>query len=181
MRGVKGNIGVWQQYGSQLKVLREQGLSLQAIGDKVGVTNERIRQLLKKHYGTAKVSRVGTRIALAVSLGCNPYKLKLLEKQGILHPIHSGGRYLYSHDEAVKAIVALQRYCKHCGEPLPPMHCIKYCLKCARERKRYNYPFLSEEARKKGREARNRYALKMREHKGITSPVKHRRRKGVKI
>lgn len=45
---------VWEIYNGQIKELRNQGLTLQAIGNQVGVTRERIRQILNEHYGTRR-------------------------------------------------------------------------------------------------------------------------------
>ena len=98
---------VWEIYNGQVKVLRDQGLTLQAIGDRVGVTRERIRQILKEHYGTTKIPGFVFREQLANLIGCTGTYLVFLEKRGVLNPIHSGGQYLYDRDESEKAALAI--------------------------------------------------------------------------
>jgi len=117
--------GVWETYDGQVKQMREQGLSLQAIGDNVGVTRERVRQILRRHYGTTE-SKFVSRERLAKFLGCSDYLLARLEERGALSPLHSGGRYLYSPEEAEGAVerliehltslpVVVERICESCG------------------------------------------------------------------
>ena len=144
---------VWETYDGLVKKLRDDGFSLQAIGNEVGVTRERIRQILNEHYGTTKISGFTNRVKLAKVIGCSEYRLRKLEKECKINPIRHKWFYLYSKDEAEKAVLALQKNCVHCGESLPLKHQQKYCLKCRNDYKRYNYPFLSEEAKKKCREA----------------------------
>lgn len=117
---------VWGTYNGQVKTLRSQGLTLQAIGNRVGVTRERVRQILKKHYGTTKIPGLIYRDRLSKLLGCSADWLAGLEKQGGLNPIHIGKHYLYDRDEAEKAMLAVQKerqkeywitlVCPECGK-----------------------------------------------------------------
>jgi len=116
--------GVWDTYNSRILKLRQQGLTLQLIGDKVGVTRERIRQILKEHYGTTKISGFITRNKLAGLLKCSNCILTTLERKGLLNPLHYGSHYLYTRDEAKKAAILVaqarepdvERTCEVCGK-----------------------------------------------------------------
>lgn len=123
---------VWGIYNGQVKALRNQGLTLQAIGDRVGVTKERIRQILVAHYGTTEVPGFIVRERLAGLLGCSSTYLLSLEKQGVLNPIHSGsgGYRLYDRDESEKAALAVAQMRQN-------GHWVKLvCDECGRDFKR---------------------------------------------
>ena len=114
---------VWGIYNGQVKALRNQGLTLQAIADRVGVTRERIRQILEEHYGTTEIPGFIVRSQLAELIGCSGWLLISLEKRGVLNPIHSGSYYLYDRDESEKAALAVAQMrpkrvkfaCDECG------------------------------------------------------------------
>lgn len=103
-------LSVWETYNGQVKQLRNQGLSLAKIGDKVGVTRERIRQILEKHYGTTIPSGLIPRIRLAKLLGCSDPMLKTFENEGKVHPSRRGDRVWYTPEESERAFLALQEY-----------------------------------------------------------------------
>lgn len=114
---------VWEIYNGQVKSLRNRGLTLQAIGDRVGVTRERIRQILEEHYGTTEISGFITRERLARLIGCSSSYLVSLEKRGVLNPIYRGSAYLYDREESEKAALAVAQMrqrrvtlvCDECG------------------------------------------------------------------
>ena len=132
--------------------LRYDGWTLQQLGDEFGISKERVRQIIKKHRGTT-CHRLITRTQLSKLLLCDDSFLRNLEKKGILLPIHRGFHYLYDAYEMDKAIVAVRRYCVHCGKLLPPKGFKKYCLKCRALSRQNAYRFLSEEGKRKHREA----------------------------
>lgn len=134
-----------------MKELRDKPLTLQLVADHFGITREAVRTDLKRHYGTAKITGYISRLALAKRLGCDDTKLETLERNGILNPKHIGGFYLYEPEEALKARKLIQVVCVRCGKSLPKGHW-KYCEDCDRERRRYNYPFLSPEAKERYKE-----------------------------
>ena len=153
---------VWETYNGQLVTLRRQGNTLQAIGDTVGVTKERIRQVLAARYGRVEVELLPEAGAARV-IGCGSWQLAKLREGGITHPVRLGHWFwLYDRDEIEKATLTLQlqKSCPHCGKPLPLGKRGKYCPECSKERIRYHYPFLSEEARKRATQACVRWGKK---------------------
>jgi len=108
----------------EIRQLREQGYTLQAIGDKVGLTREGIRQLLVKNWGTTKFSALVPRETFAKLLGCSVGRLNTLEKKGLVNPIHLGYRYLYGEKDSKKILGLLnpmrpplvERTCEECGK-----------------------------------------------------------------
>lgn len=142
-----------------LRKMRTEGNTLREIGETVGVSRERVRQILAQCYGGAKIlllpeSRVEDLI------GCSRGRLARLRENGIINPKHTSWFWLYDRDEIEKAMLALQRSCPYCGKLLPLKTQGKYCSECSRERMRYHYPFLSEEAKRQNIERTRRW------HKG---------------
>lgn len=140
---------VWQVYNGEIFSLRRGGHTLQQIGDRVGVTRERIRQILNEHYGKVEILLL-TETKVAEIIGCRTALLFRLREQGLIHPTRIGHYFRYSHDDIETAMLALQRSCKHCGESIPlKVKTRVYCPECSKEQVRYNYPFLSEEGKRK--------------------------------
>ncbi len=142
---------VWETYSRQIANMRQQGYTLQEISDTVGVTRERIRQILWKHYRGIEPLLVPEQ-KVARIIGCSTFTLQKLRKSGVINPRHSNYFYLYSRDDIEKATLVLQRSCPHCGKTLPMKHLGKHCSECKAESRRYNYPFLSDDARRRANE-----------------------------
>lgn len=149
---VKKKAPVWETYDGQIADMRRQGHTLQAISDKVGVTRERVRQILAKHYGEIKTNLV-PEVKLARIIGCPVTRLRKLRISGVINPVRYECSYLYDRNEIEKAMLALQRNCEHCGVLLPMKNVGKRCPECKKEYKRYAYPFLSDEAKKRANKA----------------------------
>jgi len=139
---------VWEVYNGEIATMRRQGQTLQEIGDQVGVTRERIRQILCEHYGKVEIL-ILNETRLAKILGCRVSRLEKLRQEGIINPKRHGYFWYYDRNEAEKTMLALQRWCQHCGEPLAINHQGKYCPKCQKEYQRYGYPFLSDDAKRR--------------------------------
>lgn len=151
----------WSLYNGQLMDMRQSGMSLQEIGNTVGRTRERIRQLLEKHYQTTEIENFITRTQLAKELGTNWHAVRQLELKGLVNPILLGYRYLYDKRDIDRIKSIIKKACVHCGEPIPLNSKLsKYCPECSKEHKRYHYPFLSEVDKK--RYARKNYAMRKR-------------------
>ena len=85
---------VWESHGLQIVEMRRSGYTLQEIGDYVGVTRERVRQILQEHHVKAEVGLLVETDAAKV-LGCSIDRLRKLRKQGILNPMHRGKCFHY--------------------------------------------------------------------------------------
>jgi len=114
----------------QMVEMRRSGYTLQKIGDHVGVSRERVRQILEEHHVKPE-SQLLTESKVAKVIGCSIYRLRRVRKQGRLNPLHRGNPYHY-YDKAdlEKVKLALQRHCPRCGELLPMVHVGKYCSRC---------------------------------------------------
>lgn len=128
--------------------MRAQGCTLQYIGDRFGVSRQRIRQLLKR----AGVDTPGPcEMDVIRAIGCSPGHLATLRRKGIIDPQKYGSRWIYSdndigrarqaYDEAMPQRVVLQ--CAGCGTEfslLPSTYRAR-----AQKRKLHNLWFCSRE------------------------------------
>ncbi len=142
--------GIRDIYNGTIPNMRKEGYTLQEIGNTMGVTRERIRQILARFYGNAKTDLLPEG-RVAKIIGCNSHRLEKLRKQGVLTPRHTSYDWLYSKEEIEKAISLLQgKLCVYCNQPIPlKKHLSKYCEVCSKERRRYGYPFLSPQTKAK--------------------------------
>lgn len=148
MPDTKTRKSVWEAYNGQLADMRRSGASLRQIGNITGVTRERIRQILKRHYGKIQVPFLTEKRAARI-IGCGDWRFKKLREQGLLKPKHMGRRWLYDRDELEKAMLLLQRVCTHCGKPIPIVaRGYKYCMKCSEDYRRNYYPFLDDDGKR---------------------------------
>ena len=95
--------GVWGKYDNQIADMRRQGYSLQQIGDSVGVTRERIRQLLKRKIRRLIEPIVCNEDEAARRIGCNSIVLVHLRKRGLVNPKRYSFFWLYDASEMDKA------------------------------------------------------------------------------
>lgn len=123
-----GAKSVREVYNGKIGDMRLQGYTLQRIGDTVGVTRERIRQILGRHF--KGIQPEGYCEAEAARLiGCSENMLADLRKRGILTPKRYGGWWLYDNselDKARQAVVAQRQShllitvtCGQCGKEFP--------------------------------------------------------------
>lgn len=80
----------WETYGGQINEMRQEGETLQDIGEKVGRSRERIRQILVQHYGSPKVTRYITTDELAKRSHTYTDFIRKIEKQGLIAPVNPG-------------------------------------------------------------------------------------------
>ena len=111
----------WDTYDGYIVDKRKAGATLEEIGKEVGVTRERVRQILVEHYGTAKRGKPAslfTTAELAQLASLATPTINSYRKRGIIKSTNASVTYpLYSVD-ALKAISAF-RQCRICGRPLP--------------------------------------------------------------
>ena len=123
----------------EMKVYRDKGYTLQQIGNLASLSRERVRQLLNKTYGRAKPENMIGITQMQKTLGVNYDTLAGYLKSRGIKP-----RQYYP----VEILAACKKVCAHCGKEMS-IGRVKYCLECGKEYVRYNYPFLSEEQRRK--------------------------------
>lgn len=165
---------MWETFNGEIASLRRQGNTLQAIGNTVGRTRERVRQILVEHYGRVEMELLPEGRAARI-IGCGRWRLVKLRKSGVTHPVRLGiWFWLYDREEIEKAMLALQRTCPHCGNPLSLEKTRKYCPECSKESRRYNYPFMSEEAKREHIQACVRW---QKEHPERTRELRRRAHK----
>jgi len=123
---------------------RSNGKTLRQLGQIFGISPERIRQLLAKH-GQPQVTLL-PEATVAAKLGYSVYWLAQLRKDGIINPVKSGARWLYSEEQVrqIPVLIAQMRRCERCGRPRPP-HYPKFCRECSQHRKNHRYRFASPE------------------------------------
>lgn len=140
---------VHEVHNGQIAVWREQGYSLQQIGDRVGVTRERVRQILNQFYA-GTFSRFPNQESVSTLLGCSLSILLRLRKEGISTPKRMGGQWRYSPEDIAIIVLALYKNCPVCGKPVRVNR--KYCcLECYKARWKNRYRHSSEEAKEKHR------------------------------
>jgi len=135
---------------------RRKGKTLRQLGPMVGRSHERVRKLLARH-NALEVPLLSENKVIA-ELGCEPWWLIRLRKEGIVNPIKQGFRRLYSEEQVrqIAALIAESRKCEQCGKPRP-LGSQRFCVKCRQDRKKTWYMRLSPE-RKAAHNQRHRTA-----------------------
>lgn len=145
-------------HDDQIVKMRKEGHTLQAIGDAVRVSKQRVAKILREYYPDVKPPLTESR--LKGVLGCSEKALPTLRQGGVLHPRHLGMAYLYDEEEIEKARSATQKHCVNCGKKIP-YYC-KRCDSCRAEYRRYRYPFLNDEQKKRALEASSQWRKRNR-------------------
>jgi len=114
---------------------RQEGASLQEIGDKIGRSRERVRQILCQHYGDTVIGDLITTKQLAEKASCEVWLIHKLKKAGLITPIAGGWPY-----ETLSVVIQNKGKCRMCGKLLPL----------------YHSTFCSEECRIEGGKCKNR-------------------------
>ena len=87
---------LWELHKSEIIEMRQSGYTLQEIGDYLGVTRERVRQMLQEHCGKIEIPLLVEEM-VAKELGCPQWRLRVLRKRGVLNPINRGKHLHYYH------------------------------------------------------------------------------------
>lgn len=113
----KGKPPVWETYDGLIQEARQQPHSLEEVGDAFGVSRERVRQLLKEHYGTAEVAGLISGAALGEKIGASRETVTKLRKSGVIHPVKVGAKHFYriEHVESIKELYRQLCTCPECG------------------------------------------------------------------
>ena len=129
---------VWVTHGQQIVEMRKAGCTLREIGDTVGVSYERVRQILNKKSSNDSASLLSENKVIKF-IGCSPALFIRRRMAGLIKPSMSYGRInLYDNHQLDEIKAAIQRYCKNCGQPLPIVYRGTYCLGCRSARNNKN-------------------------------------------
>ena len=124
-RGRLKGSGTYAIFDGVIPTLRTGGSTLQEIGDKCGVSRERIRQILNEYYpdNVQRPERLATRNTIASLVGHSSGVLKRMEAKGILTPIHRGTLYLYPKENIGKIRVLVETWLQAEHKPLIELTC----------------------------------------------------------
>jgi hypothetical protein len=125
---------------------RNKGKSLRQLGQMVGKSHERVRQILAKANYRRSQESLLPEARVAARLGYPRDWLVQLRKEGVINPVRPGGQWLYSEDQVkqIPLLIAGRKKCELCGKPRPPGY-LKFCRECSRHRKKHYYKTLSPE------------------------------------
>jgi len=79
----------WEIYNGKIKDLRDEGKTLQQIGDSIGRTRERVRQILVEKYGTADSECLTTK-QVSELVGRSKSTINNLRIRGIITSVNCG-------------------------------------------------------------------------------------------
>jgi hypothetical protein len=124
-------VGIYEEYGDLIATLRSEGRTLQQIGDRLGVTRERVRQVLREHFPNCSPP-LSTEEA-AKTLGMSYCQFRSAAKHLGIQPVSRTRNRIWWSLDVLPIVRAAQkpRSCRICGRPLPsPRHvyCSKQCL-----------------------------------------------------
>ncbi|MCK9288506.1 MAG: hypothetical protein M0P29_13180 [Sphaerochaetaceae bacterium] len=139
----------------KIVALRKEGYHLRRIGSQVGLSGERVRQILKQ--AGFETERLGDK-EVAYKVGYPTRIVRRLKKQGLIKPSLPNRGYSPEQIPEIKKIMTEYFKCKHCGKRRPTKN-RAYCDECSEEQKRYKYPFFSQERKRKAAEAVARWRL----------------------
>ncbi|HXX59572.1 MAG TPA: sigma factor-like helix-turn-helix DNA-binding protein [Dehalococcoidales bacterium] len=133
--------------------MRNTGSPMREIAEKVGISKERVRQILSRNLGTTKHKWLST-LQLCEMTGLPRNRVVELQEQGIIEPSSKWGagkrHYFLWSVETVKTITEhFNKYhlCQVCNKPLPKNR-ITFCSDaCRQERHKYKYMTPEEKQR----------------------------------
>jgi predicted nucleic acid-binding Zn ribbon protein len=133
--------------------MRQAGMPMREIAEKIGRSKERVRQILVKGRGTTNHELLST-LQLCTKSGLPRNRIVELYLDGIIVPAtkwDAGNRdYLLWSDEAVEKINAYyenHRLCKVCKKPLPKNRIFFCSDTCRHEQHKYKYMTPEEKKR----------------------------------
>jgi hypothetical protein len=153
--------------------MRRSGMPMRKIGEKIGRSRERVRQILVKSLGKTNHEYLST-LQLCNQSGLSRNRIVELYLDGIITPIAkwdtASRDYLLWPPEAVKKIGVYykkRRLCKFCNKPLPKNRIFFCSDNCRFERQKYKY--MTPEERKRVLENIRRY--RERRKAGMEQPT----------
>ena len=133
-------MGIYEEHGNLIAALRSEGRTLQQVGDRLGVTRERVRQVLREHFPDCTLPP-STEEA-AKTLGMSHYRFRSAARRLGVQPMgRSRGRVWWSPD--VLHIIQTSQEparCCICGGLLPSGRRVYCSVDCLSEGRRLRYP-----------------------------------------
>jgi len=133
--------------------MRQAGAPMREIAKKVGISKERVRQILTLNIGSTKHEWFST-LQLCEESGLPRNRVLELQKLGVITPTFTWGigrrHYLLWSREAVKAITdyySTHHFCRVCNKPLSKKRILFCSDVCRQERHKYKYMTLEEKKR----------------------------------
>jgi hypothetical protein len=130
-------VGIYQEYGDLIVALRGEGRTLQQIGDQLGVTRERVRQVLSKHYPDFSAPPSTEEAAKMLGMSYRHFR-SVANRVGIQPIARTRNRIRWSPDElAAVSSADTPPDCRICGFRLPPTRRVYCSEECANEARRH--------------------------------------------
>ena len=130
--------------------MRQSGATLEQVGSRFGITRQRVRQLMVKHYGSTRVHELLTTTELCRLAGCTWKYIKKLRLRHVIQPakVIGHGRTLWKPETVAAVIIYIDRHrCPVCQQPVPSNRIVYCSRQCYLEARRYkNRP---EEAKRR--------------------------------
>lgn len=131
--------------------MRQSGASLRQISDCLGISRERVRQLLIKYRGSTRVQDFLEATELARQAGCSLRYIRKLRRRGLIRPVLVvGNKRTLWKPETVYTVVEYNTSdrCRVCNGPLPDNRWMYCSLACYIQACSSRYKKMSEEAKK---------------------------------
>lgn len=131
-------MGVIELYNRLIPTLRQQGYSLAEIGERVGVSRERIRQILKQYYPESLYPSTLKTKEVNQLTGISEAKLRRWAKRMGLRRISLNPRtyYIWTVEDIAEANQELKKLCPICGMGISEKR-IKYCSDICTKKGKY--------------------------------------------
>lgn len=133
--------------------MRQAGAPMREIAEKVGISKERVRQILVQNIGTTKHEWFST-LQLCEEAGLPRNRVLELQKLGVITPTFTWGigkrHCLLWSRETVKTVTdyyGTHHFCRVCNKPLPKKRILFCSDVCRQERHKYKYMTLEEKKR----------------------------------
>ncbi len=125
---------IWELYGGKIYDMRQAGDTLQEIGDGLGITRERVRQILVEHYGDTRFKQFLATGELAQLAGVSRKHVDYLANRGIIQPVGASSTKRLWDMEALRVVLSHRerQTCRICGRPLPNDQ-VSYCSPACRK------------------------------------------------
>jgi len=122
--------GIYEEYGDLIATLRREGRTLQQIGDRLGVTRERVRQVLREHFPDCQPPPSSQGAARTLGMSYHQFR-SVAERLGI-RPIGRSVGKIWRSPHVLGTIGMAQEgvRCRICGGSLPStrrVYCSKSC------------------------------------------------------